>query len=403
MNQPPDRGKPPITFDRSKSMAIITPGPKYLIMSRVNNDKTENSEISEVPKKTLSEVSPFLIKKVIDGTCGGEVESCKKLLNGTILIKTKNFSQARNLIQLTSLSPEIKVELNEHQTLNYAKGVVYSNDLRGISEEEILSELKSQNVCKVNKILKKVDNNLKETGLIVVTFASTSLPSELSIGYEKIKIRPHIPLPLKCKTCLRFGHLAKFCNNKRICFNCSNEYHVNDDNNETCSNSQSCINCKENNKIDNNHSPNDKSCPIFLKEKEIQAIITLEKTNRKTATTKYNERHPTTSNTYSSTVKSTSTTSNSTATTPDNKPTNNTNSSHVNKEQTMPPPTKTTSRELNDYLDVLSEASDIDSTSSQNTTDSKTKQILPRNTSKRTRKQLQKLQVESKTKRTKNV
>ena len=89
------------------------------------------------------------------------METCKKLLNGTILIKTKNFIQAKNLIQLNSLSPSIEVELSEHQSLNYVKGVIYSNDLRGITEDEILIELKKQNVYKVNKILKKVNNELK--------------------------------------------------------------------------------------------------------------------------------------------------------------------------------------------------------------------------------------------------
>lgn len=400
MNKPPDRGsndKPPITFDKNKTMSILSTGPKYLVMARVNSEKT------------LAEVSPFLIKKVIDNTCGGEVESCKKLMNGTILIKTKNFIQAKNLIQLTSMSPTIEVELTEHQSLNFAKGVIYSNDLRGITEEEILKELQTQNVCKIDKILKKTNNELKETGLIIVTFASTTLPSELSIGYEKVRIRPYIPLPLKCKNCLRFGHLSKFCNSKRICLNCSNEFHLDEEKDETCSHPQSCLNCKENNIQNNKHSPNDRSCPIFLKEKEIQAIITLEKTNRKNAIKKYNDRQLSTLTTFSTTIKNvnnTPTTSNSTATT--TKETVNqlkpSNTSATSKTY-LPPSKNLTTRAISDYSDVLSEmeTSDIDSTSSQTKTDKKTI-ILPKNSSKRTRKQLQKLtKVENETKRTKNA
>lgn len=412
MGDPPDRGqnnKPPITMDIKRSLTILSPGPKYLIMKRVNSDKT------------LSEVSPFLIKKVIDGTCGGEVEACRKLLNGTILIKTKNFVQARTLIRLTSLTESIEVELSEHKTLNYIKGVIYSNDLRGIPEDEILAELKKQNVHQINKILRKVDNELKETGLIIVTFASTTLPPELFIGYEKVKIRPYIPLPLKCKNCLHYGHLSKFCNNNKICFNCSMNYHLNDEIKETCSHTPLCINCKENNIENNKHPANDKSCPIFLKEKEIQAIITLEKTNRKTAIKKYNDRHPSAQSSYSSVTRNNNNQSlnqtqqqPSTSQQPQIQPStacqaklNSENSSHVKPNiNTMPPPKTIATTHENNNSDAMSfeETSDNDSTSSQNnnTDGINSLKIVPLNTSKRTRKQLLKT-VKENTKRTKKA
>lgn len=99
MTDPPDRaGRPTplITFDKSKHLNIISPGEKFLVMERIDS------------ADTLANVSPFLIKKVVDSVAGGEVIQCKKLLNGSILIQTKSFVQANKLIQLTSLSPEIK-------------------------------------------------------------------------------------------------------------------------------------------------------------------------------------------------------------------------------------------------------------------------------------------------------
>ena len=39
--------------------------------------------------ETFLSVSPFLIKKVIDSVVGGEVQQCKKLINKSILIQTK--------------------------------------------------------------------------------------------------------------------------------------------------------------------------------------------------------------------------------------------------------------------------------------------------------------------------
>lgn len=307
---------------------------------------------------------------MIDNVAGGEVLQCKKLLNGTILVQTKSFVQANNLIQLASLSPEIEIELKEHPGLNYAKGVIYSNDLRGINEAEILAELQDQNVTNVHKILKFVEGSLKETGLIIITFASTNLPNDLAIGYEKVKVRPYIPLPLKCKNCLQYGHIAKVCKNEKICANCSNAFHTNTEINEVCEHRASCINCKNSNIEDFKHPNNDKKCPIFLKEKEIQAIVTLEKVGKKKAANLYRQRHSQQNVLYSTITK-----------------TNNvTPSSSI-----MPPPTEPNKpRFLKDYSDLIS---DVDNSLSEMETDhlSSSSQtmngnkplILPKNASKR--------------------
>lgn len=294
MNKPPDNGgtnDPPVDRDKLKPPDITSPGPKYLVISRTNDSKS------------LINVSPFLIKKVVDCTCGGEVSECKKLRNGTILVKTKNINQAKKLIQLTSLCPNIDVEVSWHNSLNFVKGVLYSNDLRGIPEEEILYELKNQNVFKIEKIKRKVNNEMEETGLVIITFETTTLPEELNIGYERVKIRSYIPLPLRCKDCLRYGHIAKICKNSKTCPNCAQNFHTNEK--ELCIEPKKCSNCKEFDSLDCNHSALDKKCPIFLKEREIQTIITLEKVNKTTANNLYKQRHPNTIISYSSVAKQT--------------------------------------------------------------------------------------------------
>lgn len=67
--------------------------------------------------ETLKNISPFLIKKVIDNVCG-EVDMCKKIRSGELLVKTKNATQATKLIQLVSLNNEIRVEVKEHNYHN---------------------------------------------------------------------------------------------------------------------------------------------------------------------------------------------------------------------------------------------------------------------------------------------
>ncbi|XP_059226625.1 uncharacterized protein LOC131998380 [Stomoxys calcitrans] len=269
--------QPNFEIDNKKLFKNYTIGPKYLMMSRTDSEET------------LINVSPFLIKKVIDSVCG-EIEMCKKLRSGDILIKTKTATQATKLFQLISLTNEIKVEVKEHNSLNYSKGVIYCNDLRGIPENEILNELKKQNVTEVQKILKKNEDSLIETGLIIITFSLPNLPDEINIGYEKTCVRPYIPLPMRCRQCFHYGHPTKRCKNNKICISCGDIAHTQE--NELCQNNTKCINCDENKLDDKSHSVLSKKCPVFLKFKEIQAIKTLDKVDHKTALATYKQRHP---------------------------------------------------------------------------------------------------------------
>lgn len=150
--------------------------------------------------------------------------------------------------------------------------------------------MKNQDVSEIKKIFKKVNGLLKETGLIIVTFAKLNLPETLNIGYEKVKIRPYVPYPLRCRKCLRYGHPSNNCTNKQICPHCALDYHFEEDD-EVCENPATCINCIYNNVENNKHSALDKICPIFLREKEIQTIVSLEKMDRKKATETYKQRH----------------------------------------------------------------------------------------------------------------
>lgn len=281
-------------------------------------------------------------------------------------------------------------------------------DLRGIPEEEILEELKHQNVSKVEKIKRKTpDGNLEETGLSILTFITTSLPTAIAIGYENVRIRTYIPLPLRCKNCLRYGHIGKVCTNPKICSNCSQEYHICDESDEVCQAPKSCINCKEQNE-DSNHSTTDKKCPIFLKEKEIQAIVTLEKVGKKRATALYKERHSNLNKSYSTVLKSSglpnqNTPQKSIATSEINNNTKNSNS--MNQTQT----TNNAQRGLINYSTIISDVEisdteindvELNSVSSLSTSESTSNLpttsnvfLLPKNTSNKNKQKLKKKQL----------
>ncbi len=111
---PPPSGAGRMTFDTTKKLTNESPGQKFLVMQRCGKNPS------------LEGVSPFLVKKCVEGIAQGPVEKLSWSRNGTILIKPKDLKQARQLIRLSGLNSEVKVEMLEHSRLNFAKGVVYN-------------------------------------------------------------------------------------------------------------------------------------------------------------------------------------------------------------------------------------------------------------------------------------
>jgi len=90
---------------------LETPGPKYSTIFRSYSNLN------------LNNISRFLIKKQIDFACSGEVEECKKLRNGTLLIKIKTNLQAKRLFQLKAFA-EIAVNVQLQISINFTKEVI---------------------------------------------------------------------------------------------------------------------------------------------------------------------------------------------------------------------------------------------------------------------------------------
>lgn len=213
----------------------------------------------------LKKVNPFTANRSITGCCG-EPQSIKKLRNNTYLIECTKDAQATKLLNLTQLLDGTKVQVEAHGKLNQSKGVVSAPDLMTCSEELILEELKTQNVTEVKQIINKREN--RPTPLFVLTFSTPFLPSSIKAGYLHLEVRPYVPAPLRCFTCLRFGHLTESCGiQAQVCRNCSKNNHPSTE----CPNMPACVNCFANNtRFD--HSPMSPKCPTYQKEKRIKEI-----------------------------------------------------------------------------------------------------------------------------------
>ena len=76
-------------------------------------------------------------------------------------------------------------------------------------------------------------------------------------------MKPYIPNPLRCFQCQEFGHSKRFCKKQLRCWKCGDEGH---DGSDCSSEKKCCVNCK------GEHYSSSKTCPVWIKEKEIQKV-----------------------------------------------------------------------------------------------------------------------------------
>ena len=276
-------------YDRTKKLKNATQGGKFLLIKRLDSGKT------------MENVNIFFLKKGIETACGA-VEQMQLLKDKSFLVKTKTLKQAQQLIQVIKFDSALNVDIIEHERLNSSKGVINCSFLKNATDDEIMDELKDYNVVEIYRVKRRENGLERETGTYFFTFASVILPTEINICYMKVQVRPFIPTPMRCFSCLNFNHTAKHCKSPRkLCMTCAEPEHIEEG--ATCTRPINCINCSS-----KEHISISKKCPAYVKQSEIQRIKVIEHKSIAEAVKTYNIRNPTLPNgSYSDQLKKTKT------------------------------------------------------------------------------------------------
>ncbi|KAJ8018887.1 hypothetical protein HOLleu_42882 [Holothuria leucospilota] len=157
---------------------------------------------------------------------------------------------------------DVPIQVTTHRSLNSSKGVIRCPDIKNCSDEEILDNLASQYVSRLYRISVLGEGVRKPTGTFILTFNTPKPPTTLKIGYLQVRVEVYIPNPVRCFNCQRYGHFKTNCSRAASCEKCGQEGHAGD----TCEESPRCVNCQ------GCHSANDRTCPKWVEEKQIQKI-----------------------------------------------------------------------------------------------------------------------------------
>lgn len=107
---------------------------------------------------TLKRLSPFAINKYITAYVG-EVVSVNKLRSGSLLVEAPSRRQSDKIQNIKNFG-EVQIKISPHNSLNSKKGVIHCADFKGMTNEDLLAELKDQGVTNVTRI--KITNKWNE-------------------------------------------------------------------------------------------------------------------------------------------------------------------------------------------------------------------------------------------------
>jgi Zn finger protein HypA/HybF involved in hydrogenase expression/regulator of replication initiation timing len=216
--------------------------------------------------ETFHDVSPFETQHGIRYHIGTP-KHVKKLRDGSLLLEVSSDDMTQKMLKLRSFGSEFPLCVEPHKTLNSSKGVIFCPELMDMQEQEILSELREQNVSEIKRIHTRKDGVLKPSPLLILTFKTTILPDHIFVGYIRVDVRRHVPNPMRCLNCQKYGHIQTNCKNSFVCPKCGkSDAHVD----KPCDEKASCINCGD------NHPAWSRECPVWMREKKVMEIKTNE-------------------------------------------------------------------------------------------------------------------------------
>ncbi|KAJ4425469.1 hypothetical protein ANN_28085 [Periplaneta americana] len=192
-------------------VTVKVPPPKFICITL---DGTE---------KTMKNISPFYVRRALDGLVG-KVRNATRLRNGSLPVETASAKQSETVLKAKVLeSYPIRVE--RHSSLNTTRGVVHTDSLDGLSDEEVQLDLAEQFVSNAYRLLRKRDGRTEPLSTVFLTFETSLLPEHIFVGYERDPVLAYVPNPMRCFRCQRFGHTQKRCTNNIICAKCGGADH----------------------------------------------------------------------------------------------------------------------------------------------------------------------------------
>ena len=197
------------------------------------------------------------VEQCVRGIIGDQkVQKASLQSDGSLLIRTNNDKQTDKLLKATFFGAK-ECEISRHSRLNTSRGAIHAFDLIELTEDEVVGWLQEFGVIAAKRFTRRVDGRVENTPTILLTFNKPTCPIKIELDYVTYHVRRHIPNPLICHKCGKFGHAELRCNAEAVCLNCGERRREG-----SCQ--AKCVNCGK-----SWHSCKSRDCSLWKKEREI--------------------------------------------------------------------------------------------------------------------------------------
>jgi hypothetical protein len=184
-----------------------------------------------------------------------------------VLVTFDSVVNSEALISCEALqSQEWRIQKSWEVNISYGiiRDIEVDLSIEELKENIVPSNKESQiiDLKRLRRISSDETSPLVDSEIVRIGFKGTSLPEYIYLFDMRVKVEPYIFPVTQCSRCWRFGHVSKMCmSNKIICPKCT-QYHPN------CETTTfKCVNCH------GNHMSLYKSCPVYLKERQIRKMM----------------------------------------------------------------------------------------------------------------------------------
>ena len=212
---PPEAGNPE-RRQETEPPAVMPPdrtlpdGPCFLLLKCT--DKTP-----------FGKVNPFALRRALDQLVG-PLDQVKPIRSGALLIRTRTRTQATTLLECRELSGH-QIVTEVANRLNSVEGVVRSEALTTLSNEELLRELACQGVVRVQRLRSRNTEEWGPNPTVRMSFQGQHLPRSIRCGYLQVTVNPWVPRKQLCQNCWQPGHPTHSCHRRTpTCGRCSGEH-----------------------------------------------------------------------------------------------------------------------------------------------------------------------------------
>ena len=213
----------------------------------------------------------FVLKNFMSGQ-GIPVLFMRRKINGDILMKTETIPD-RTFFNIKNIN-NVPVNISLPYKLNYLTGIIHHPELAYLTVEEAMDLLKDQ--------VFRVAHNLGATHCKVSWLITerTELPASVLLGWDRVKVKPLRPRPVRCYHCQSYGHIAVDCKKPSVCGTCSGDHELD----YNCQRPAKCPACS------GPHTIFDPQCPVWLEETEVAKVKRDEKKSYRDALKIRNEQ-----------------------------------------------------------------------------------------------------------------